>query len=56
MGLALAHPIHGVLADRYGRRPVLLWGFGLFTLASLVLFFALIDTKNVLIASTNAVI
>ena len=35
LGLALAQPVHGVLADRYGRRPVFLWGFGVFTLASL---------------------
>ena len=35
LGLAMAQPIHGVLADHYGRRQVLLWGFGLFTLASL---------------------
>ena len=35
LGLAVTQPVHGVLADRYGRRPVLLWGFGLFTLASL---------------------
>ena len=35
LGLAMAQPIHGILADRYGRRPVLLWGFGVFTLASL---------------------
>ena len=35
LGLALAQPIHGVFADRYGRRPILLWGFAVFTLASL---------------------
>ena len=35
LGLAFAQPIHSVLADRYGRRPVFLWGFGVFTLASL---------------------
>lgn len=34
LGLALAQPVHGLLADRYGRRPVLLWGFGVFTLVS----------------------
>ena len=35
LGLALAQPVHGVLADRFGRRPVFLWGFTVFTLASL---------------------
>lgn len=35
LGLALAQPVHGVLADRYGRRPVFLWGFAVFTLATL---------------------
>ena len=35
LGLALAQPVHGMLADRFGRRPVFLWGFAVFTLASL---------------------
>lgn len=35
-GLALAQPISGILCDRFGRRPVMLSGFVLFTLASLV--------------------
>ena len=35
LGLALAQPVYGVLADRYGRRPVFLGGFAVFTLASL---------------------
>ncbi len=35
LGLALAQPVYGVLADRYGRRPVFLGGFVVFTLASL---------------------
>ena len=35
LGLALAQPVHGVLADRFGRRPVFLLGFTVFTLASL---------------------
>lgn len=36
IGLGVAQPIHGMLADRYGRRPVLLIGFALFTIASVV--------------------
>lgn len=35
LGLGIFQPIHGLLCDRYGRRPVLLCGFGLFFLASL---------------------
>ena len=35
-GLAIAQPVSGVLCDRLGRRPVMLAGFALFTLASLV--------------------
>ena len=35
-GLAVAQPVSGVLADRFGRRPVMLTGFALFTLASLL--------------------
>ncbi len=35
LGLALAQPVYGVLADRYGRRPVFLGGFAVFTLAGL---------------------
>ena len=35
LGLAVSQPLHGVLADHYGRRPTLLCGFGLFVLASL---------------------
>lgn len=35
LGLALAQPVYGVLADRYGRRPVFLGGFAVFALASL---------------------
>jgi DHA1 family bicyclomycin/chloramphenicol resistance-like MFS transporter len=40
LGLTLAQPIHGALCDRFGRRPVLLGGFLLFTLASLACAFA----------------
>ncbi|MEM1413076.1 MAG: multidrug effflux MFS transporter [Pseudomonadota bacterium] len=35
-GLATAQPFNGYLCDRFGRRPVLLAGFALFILASLV--------------------
>ncbi|UCH76156.1 MAG: multidrug effflux MFS transporter [Rhodospirillales bacterium] len=34
-GFALAQLVYGPLSDRYGRRPALLTGFGLFTLASI---------------------
>ena len=35
-GLAIAQPASGVLCDRFGRRPVMLGGFALFTAASLL--------------------
>ncbi len=35
IGLAVAHLFVGALADRFGRRPVALAGFGLYTIASL---------------------
>ncbi|WP_338665666.1 multidrug effflux MFS transporter [Pararoseomonas sp. SCSIO 73927] len=35
LGLALGQPIYGPLADRFGRRPVLLAGLSLYTLAGL---------------------
>jgi DHA1 family bicyclomycin/chloramphenicol resistance-like MFS transporter len=35
LGYALAHVIYGPLSDRYGRRPVLLGGLLLYTLASI---------------------
>lgn len=35
IGLGVAQPIHGLIADRIGRRPVLLFGFAIFILASL---------------------
>lgn len=36
LGLALAQPAAGILCDRLGRRPVVLAGFALFVLASIV--------------------
>ncbi|MEY2625786.1 MAG: hypothetical protein RL412_1561 [Pseudomonadota bacterium] len=36
LGLGLFQPIQGLLADRFGRRPVLLGGYSLFLLASLL--------------------
>jgi len=36
LGLGLFQPIQGLFCDRFGRRPVLLAGFGLFLLASLI--------------------
>lgn len=35
LGLGIAQPIQGWLADRFGRRPVLLTGFTVFALASI---------------------
>jgi len=39
-GLAVAQPICGYLCDRYGRRPVMLFGFGFFTITSVLCAFA----------------
>lgn len=36
LGLGLFQPIQGLLCDRFGRRPVLLTGFSLFAMASLL--------------------
>jgi DHA1 family bicyclomycin/chloramphenicol resistance-like MFS transporter len=35
-GLAVAQPVSGVLCDHFGRRPVMLSGFSLFSIASLM--------------------
>jgi DHA1 family bicyclomycin/chloramphenicol resistance-like MFS transporter len=40
LGLALAQPFNGFLCDRFGRRPVMLLGFLLFVLSSLLAAFA----------------
>jgi DHA1 family bicyclomycin/chloramphenicol resistance-like MFS transporter len=36
IGLGLAQLVYGPLSDRYGRRPVLLWGLGIFCVGSLL--------------------
>ncbi|MFO1427833.1 MAG: Bcr/CflA family efflux MFS transporter [Steroidobacteraceae bacterium] len=36
LGLGLFQPLQGLLSDRFGRRPVLLVGFSVFVLASLI--------------------
>src|SRR5919112_6098149 len=33
-GFAFMNLFHGALSDSFGRRPVVLWGIGLFTVAS----------------------
>ena len=40
LGLAVSQPIFGIVADRYGRRPVLLAGFTIFVSASAALVLA----------------
>lgn len=40
LGFGAAQIIYGTLADRFGRRPVLLFGLGLYTLASIAAAFA----------------
>ncbi len=35
LGFALGQAIHGPLADRFGRKPVILWGLALYGLASI---------------------
>ena len=40
LGLALGQPVYGPLSDRFGRRPVLMGGLVLYTLAGLVAWMA----------------
>lgn len=40
LGLGLAQPICGYLCDRFGRRPVMLTGFAVFTIASIFCAYA----------------
>ena len=47
LGLALAQPIAGILCDRFGRRPVMLIGFAVFVVTSLVCAF--VDSLELLI-------
>lgn len=47
LGLATVQPVSGILCDRLGRRPVLLGGFALFVVASVVCAF--VDSLEVLI-------
>lgn len=39
IGLAVSQPIVGIVSDIVGRRPVLIWGFTVFVVASMVLIF-----------------
>ncbi|MFK7888323.1 MAG: multidrug effflux MFS transporter [Gammaproteobacteria bacterium] len=48
LGLAIAQPVAGYFCDRFGRRPVMLLGFTLFVVASVLCAFA--GTLNQLIA------
>ena len=49
LGLAVGQLVYGPLSDRLGRRPTLMWGLGLFTLAGLAA--ALAPGVRVLIAA-----
>jgi MFS transporter, DHA1 family, multidrug resistance protein len=47
IGLAVSQPIFGIVADRIGRRPILLTGFTVFIVASVLLVFT--ETLNAMI-------
>jgi len=48
LGLAVAQPLAGILCDRLGRRPVMLVGFAVFVVASVICAF--VERLDVLIA------
>lgn len=39
LGLAIAQPAAGILCDRFGRRPIMLFGFAVFVVASVICAF-----------------
>ncbi len=55
IGLGVAQPVHGILADRYGRRPVLLTGFAIFLIASVASCFVTSWTMLVILRFLQAV-
>lgn len=55
IGLGAAQPLHGILADRYGRRPVLIIGFTIFILASIASVFTTSWTALVICRFLQAV-
>ncbi len=40
LGMGMTQLVYGTLADRYGRKPVLLWGLGIYTVFGVVAAFA----------------
>lgn len=55
MGLAVSQPIFGIVADRMGRRPVLLAGFSVFIVASALLMFAVTLREMIILRFLQAV-
>lgn len=49
LGMALGQLVVGPLSDRFGRKPVVLWGYGLFILGSAMSMFA--DSWGIMIAA-----